>query len=126
VSNENVILFIRLLESSDCLNLAVAHLEYIAASRPKSLLSEYIFSSEALDIVDKHLPILVELYEFIHRELSYRLTKDLAKKLTIQGMLKRIDKLQSHFSQEDIKHLNQMISHYFGKICPQNRAIQVQ
>jgi hypothetical protein len=108
----------RLLEGDDYLSLKVADLKCIAASQPKSFLSEYIFAKEALDIVDQHLPVLVELYEFIHRELSYRITKDLAKDLTIQEMLEKLKsgKLKSHFSQEDIKHLKKMVHIYCGKV----------
>ena len=109
---------LRLLESNDYLSLEVADLECIAASQPRSLLSEYIFAKEALDIVNKNLPILVELYEYIHRELSYRITKDLANELTVRRMFEQLkkSKLQTYFSPEDIKHLRKMIEVYFSKI----------
>lgn len=99
--------------------------EYIAASQPNNLLSEYLFAKKALEIVDKHLPILVELYEFIHRELSYRITKDSAGKLTIHGMfnqLKNNRELKRHFSREVTKHLKEMIEIYFSKIYDQPKV----
>ena len=111
--NTNVIIF-RLLENSDFLSLEVADVEYIAASQQIDFLSEYLFAKEALEVVAKNLPILVELYEFIHRELSYKLTKDTAKELTIHGMLNKIKK-HKLFSPEDIKNLKEMIDIYFSE-----------
>ena len=111
--NSNGIVF-RLLEDDDFLSLEVADLGYIAATQQIDFLSEYLFAKEALEVVAKNLPILVELYEFIHRELSYKLTKDTAKELTIHGMLTKIKKYQL-FSPEDIKNLKEMIDTYFSK-----------
>lgn len=72
-----------------------------------------------MEIVAKCLPTLVELYEFIHREISYRITKERARKLTIQRMLselKKNDQLKKSFSQEDTKNFKEMIEIYFGKM----------
>ena len=107
-----------MLEGSDYLNLTIADVGYIAASKPSNLLSEYLFTKEALEIVAKFLPTLVELYEFIHREISYRITKDTAKELKIQEMLNQLkkgDRFRKYFSQEDTKNLKEMINKYFGK-----------
>lgn len=101
-----------MLEDSDFQSLRIPDVEYIVASRSKNFLSEYYFSQEALEIVAEYLPILVKLYEFIHREISYRITKDTARKLTIQGM---IDQFKKHFSREDTNNLKEMITSYYSK-----------
>ena len=94
-------------------SLGIADVAYIVASQQheEKFLSEYFFSVKALEIVAEHLPSLVELYEFVHREFAYRISEETARKLTIRGML---NQLKNIFSRDESTHLKDMIKGFFG------------
>ena len=81
-------------------------------SLAEDFVSEYFFAVEALEIVTTSLPVLLELYDFIHRELSLRITRDNAEQMTVKEVLYQ---LKSLFSSDDVKHFHVMFKDFVGK-----------
>ena len=92
--------------------LTSTDVQYAVISLGENFVSEYFFALKALEIVIGNLPNLVELYDFIHRELSHRLTKDNAEQLSIKEIQRQ---LGYHFSPEDVKHFKVMLKKFICK-----------
>ena len=107
-----IILFCREIECSHVRFLAVTDVQYIVASLADNFASDFLFGFNVLNIISESLHSLNEFYELIHKDLSYRITKDVAEELSIDNLLHQ---LKNHFPSDEVKNFKQMFKEYMGK-----------
>lgn len=87
--------------------------QYVVTSLGENFVSEYFFALNALEIVIQNLPVLVELYDFIHRELSHHLSRANAEELSIKETQRQLAHL---LSPEDAKLFKTMFIKFICKL----------
>lgn len=93
--------------------LTCTDVQYVVTSLGKNFfVSEYFFAIKALEIVLQNLPVLVELYDFIHRELSHHLSRANAEELSIKEIHGQLGHL---FSPEDAKFFKNTFTKFICK-----------
>ena len=93
--------------------LKCTDVQYVVTSLGENFVSEYFFALKALEIVLRNLPALVELYDFIHRELSHHLSRADAEELSIKEVQRQLGHL---LSPEDAKFFKVMFTKFICKL----------
>ncbi len=89
----------------------ISDIQYTAASLGETFASEFLSSFDVLNVVSKSLPVLIEFYDLIHKELAYRIGVDVANELSIEKLLHQ---MKNHFSIEETRHFRQKFKEYEG------------
>ncbi len=89
---------------------------YILCTRPDlqkdfPLLFRFLLEYSRLKIAGSLLPKLISFYQWLHRELAHRLTKETAKKLQLNTFRKRV---QSQFPKDKARQYESLYSEIGG------------